>query len=95
MITLVFDGPGVTPEQYDEVCRLANISPTNVPDGLIFHQACATDNGWLVVDVWESEEKLAAFSERLRPALEQVGLTQEPRIYKTHLTMGQGVPAQV
>jgi len=95
MITLVFDAPGVTAAQYEEACRLANCSQSNVPDGLIFHSASPTDSGWLVVDVWESEEKFRAFGERLGPAMEQAGINQQPRIYKTHAIMGGGVPASV
>ena len=93
MITLVFDTPGVTAAQYEEACRLANCSQSNVPDGLIFHSASPTDTGWLVVDVWESEEKFKAFGERLGPAMQHVGITQHPRIYKTHNIMSGRVPA--
>ncbi len=95
MITLVFDAPGVTAAQYDEACRLANCSQSNVPDGLIFHSASPTETGFLVVDVWESEEKFKAFGERLGPAMAQAGITQVPKIYKTHNTMSGLVPAAV
>ena len=96
MITLVFDAPGVTAAQYDEACRLVNVSQSNVPDGLIFHSATPTDTGWLVVDVWESEEKFQAFGVRLGPALQQVGITHQPRVYPTHYVMGSGrIPANV
>lgn len=92
MITLVFEGPGVTATQYEEACRLANCSQANVPDGLIFHSASPTDNGWLVVDVWESEEKFKAFGERLGPAMKEAGITAQPRIYKTHAIISGQIP---
>jgi hypothetical protein len=95
MITLVFDAPGVTAAQYEEVCRLANCSQTNVPDGMIFHSAAPTDTGWLVVDQWESEAKFKAFSERLEPALAKAGITQKPKIYKTYKIISGRVPVAV
>ncbi len=95
MITLVFDAPGVTASQYDEACRLADCSQSNVPDGLIFHSASPTETGFLVADVWESEEKFKAFGERLGPAMKQAGINQQPKIYKTHSTMSGLVPASV
>ncbi|MBA3726136.1 MAG: hypothetical protein H0W86_06705 [Armatimonadetes bacterium] len=95
MITLVFDAPGVTAAQYEEVCRLSNCSQSNVPNGLIFHSASPTDTGWLVVDVWDSEEKFKAFGERLGPAMEKAGITQQPSIYKTHAIINGPVPASV
>lgn len=95
MITIVFEGAGVTAAQYDEACRLANCSQSNVPDGLIFHSAAPTETGWFVSDVWESEEKFNAFGERLGPALEKAGITAKPRIYKTHAIISGRVPATV
>ncbi len=91
MITLVFEGKGATTAQYDEACRLANVSQANPPDGLIFHSAAPTEDGILVVDVWESEEKFRAFGERLVPAMQQAGLGHiQPRVYPTHYVMGSG-----
>ena len=95
MITLVFDAVGVTAAQYDEACRLANCSQSNVPDGMIFHSASPTETGWLVVDVWESDEKFKAFGERLGPAMEKVGITTKPKFYKTHSIITGAVPATV
>ena len=95
MITLVFDAPGVTQAQYEEVCRLSNCTQTNVPDGMIFHSASPTETGWLVVDVWEDAEKFKTFSERLGPALEKAGITHKPQILETHnIITGRG-PAAV
>ena len=48
MITIVFDAPGATTAQYDEACRLANVSQSNIPDGLVFHFASTTETGLLV-----------------------------------------------
>jgi hypothetical protein len=95
MITVMFEFAGVSASQYDEACRLANASQSNLPDGLVFHSASPTPTGFLVVDVWESEDKFKAFGERLRPAMEQAGISQQPAIYPTHAIMGSRAPVAV
>ncbi len=93
MITVVFNFPGNTAQQYDEACRLARVSQDNLPDGLIFHSASPTADGMLIVDVWESEEQFSRFGDRLKPAMQQAGITGQPQIYRTHAVMGSRVPA--
>lgn len=95
MITVVFQADGFTTHHYDEACRLANVSQSNLPDGLIFHSGTPTDTGFLVVDVWEDEESFGRFGERLGPAMHQAGITAQPKIFRTHAIMGPGlgVPA--
>jgi len=42
------------------------------PDGLVVHVAGPTDDGWRIIDVWESEEHYARFqSGTLAPAVAQ------------------------
>lgn len=91
MITVAFDFPGVTVAKYDEVCKAANVSQQNLPDGLIFHSATPTDTGLQVVDVWESPEQFEAFGARLMPAMQAAGMPEStPRIHPTHAVMGSG-----
>jgi hypothetical protein len=48
------------------------------PDGLLSHTAGAADDGWIVMEVWESKDAQAAFmGARLGPAL---GDQPEPRV---------------
>ena len=48
---------------------------------IIRAQAAATENGVLVVDIWESEESLGQFAEKLMPIIARTGATlPEPRI---------------
>lgn len=50
--------------------------------GLISHTAAPTSNGWLVVDVWESEEAFQQFGETLIPILRELGLADvQPQTY--------------
>jgi hypothetical protein len=50
--------------------------------------------GFLVIDVWESEEAFAKFGEILGPVLGRVGLQPVPGIRKVYRVLGAGqVPA--
>ncbi len=61
-VCLIFEGPGVTQAQYDQVRN--EVAPgDHVPEGAILHIAGPTETGWCVVEVWESEEALQRFSQ--------------------------------
>ena len=86
-IIMMLELPGVTTDQFDQVNDILGIHrDEDLPDGLISHVAGATGNGFLVVDVWESEEALGRFfEERVAGAMAQVGLQlAEPRIVPVH-----------
>jgi hypothetical protein len=53
MICRVYDVPGATREQYDEV-----ISKLGTPEEAHVHIAGPTENGWNVIEVWDSEEQI-------------------------------------
>ena len=60
-------------------------SPSDWPvEGSIFHTAGQGENGFRVVDVWESEEAFQAFGEHLGPIIEEVGVTAQPEVYPAH-----------
>jgi hypothetical protein len=93
MQMLIFDFPGVTSQQYDELCRHLNQGQplTSLADFhragylVISHVAGPTPDGWRVVDVWESEEALGRFRQKLTPLLEQVGIPQiAPQVLPVH-----------
>jgi heme-degrading monooxygenase HmoA len=59
-------------EMYDEVNRRAGVVE-NPPEGLIVHTASRTDEGMLIVDVWESQEAFDRFAEeRLNPVIREL-----------------------
>ncbi|MGH8992483.1 MAG: hypothetical protein ACRDZ7_13335 [Acidimicrobiia bacterium] len=65
-VTYIFEVPGAGREQYDAV--MARLGPDN-PAGRIYHVAGPTEDGWMVVDVWESNEAFEQFlAEDLIPA---------------------------
>jgi hypothetical protein len=94
MQMLIFDFPGVTRQQYDRFCRnLNNGKPlTTLADFhragylILSHVAGPTpDGGWRVVDVWESEEALGRFRQKLLPLLKQVGIPLvAPQVLPVH-----------
>jgi hypothetical protein len=89
-IGVLHEIPGGTQEQYEEVGRrltdgrgLDSLADWPV-EGILAHSAGPTDDGWLVVDVWESEEAFRAFGEVLVPILQEVGLGGQPQVFELH-----------
>ncbi len=95
-IGVIFNFPGGTTDQYDEVCRALNNgqlmrSLADWPGGgCLSHAAGATPSGLCVLDVWESAEKFRAFGEKLMPVIQQAGLeADEPIIFPAHNFVGR------
>ena len=78
-ILAIFDAPGHTQAEYDQVRR--RVSPDNrLLPGMLSHAAGATEAGFCVVEVWESQEALDRFFEQtLRQPLQEAGLNVQPR----------------
>ena len=77
---MMHDSPGGTKEQYEEVGRrltdgrgLNSLSDWPV-DGILSHAAGPTNDGWRVVDVWESEDACNQFGEVLMSLAPKAGL---------------------
>ncbi len=89
-VLMVHDGPCGTKEQYDEVCsRLTDGRGLNSlsdwsTGGILSHAAGPTDNGWRVVDVWESEEAFQRFGQVIGPILQEVGMPGQPQLFPLH-----------
>ena len=74
---------GATLEQYDRVLELMGFEHggTVAAEGAIFHWVTKTDDGILVVDVWESDEAFKRFAdEQISPYTQQAGFPAEPEI---------------
>jgi hypothetical protein len=66
----VFELVGVGEHEYDTVTEVLGEDPP----GRLFHLAGPTEDGWMVVSVWESQEAFDAFlTERLLPVVRKVG----------------------
>jgi hypothetical protein len=90
-VIAVFQAPGLTKEVYEETVRKISggkgrmESPADWPvPGLLVHAAGEGENGFRVVDVWESEEALARFAETLTPILSGSGVEGAPDVYPAH-----------
>jgi hypothetical protein len=72
--------PGVRTEEFDRVDALIDAGG-NHPDGLIFSASGPTEDGWRVVDFWESRAHFDTFAaERIGPAVAAAGLSVQPDI---------------
>lgn len=89
-IVMIHESPGGTREQYEKVgARLTDgrglDSIENWPvDGILSHVAGPTDDGWRVVDVWESEDAFKRFGELIGPILEEVGFPGDPQVFPVY-----------
>ena len=80
-LLLEFDGVGR--EQYEAVNERLGIDQStgagDWPQGLLFHAGGAKPGGWVVMEVWESQEAQQRFMEdRLGRALQEGGITDPP-----------------
>jgi len=75
----------VTAAQYDETIRKLEESGDFPPDGLDYHVCFGSDGNLRVSEIWDSQEQLDAFGERLMPVLSEVGIEPgEPELMEIH-----------
>jgi quinol monooxygenase YgiN len=86
-IGVIFDGNGMNQDQYEQVNQ--QVSPNNRPPaGLLYHAAGRSDGGFCIIEVWESQEALQEFfAQQLGLALQQAGVTAQPRMFEVINTM--------
>jgi hypothetical protein len=82
LFVLEFEGFGK--EAYDRVNKTLGVDMEtgagDWPPGLISHTAGPTEDGWIVVEVWETREDQEDFMEsRLGPALHSAEVTKPPK----------------
>jgi hypothetical protein len=72
-------------EQYDDTIRRLEEAGDFPPDGLDYHVCFEVDGQLRVSEVWDSQEQIDAFAERLMPILEDVGIDPgQPQIVDVH-----------
>ncbi len=72
--------PEVTKEQYEQVRGEVNWEG-DVPAGAKFHVAWFADDGFRVLDIWESQSAFESFvQQRLMPGVQKVGVQGQPRV---------------
>jgi hypothetical protein len=90
-IVAVHQVPSLTRERYEEVVRRLTSgkrrleSSSDLPfDGILVHVAAQTDNGFLILDVFESEEAVDRFNDAMRTIPSEVGIEEPPTFYPAH-----------
>jgi hypothetical protein len=70
-VVTVLEFPDLTREQYEWVgASLA----AGAPEGILYHACGAVEDGWRIMDVWESQEAFDRFVDRTYlPAVRQAG----------------------
>ena len=76
----------MTAEMYDATMPAIEASGEFPPDGLEFHVAFSSGGSFRVSEIWDSQEQLEAFGERLMPILTAGGieLAGPPEIIEIH-----------
>jgi hypothetical protein len=90
-IALVIEFPGVRREQYDNVMKELRLDETSeTPQGMILHLAGPTEDGWQVVDVWETRADFDRFLDRdLGRALKNASIgTPRVREFSVYKALG-------
>ena len=91
-IVVVFQSPTLTRENYEaSVRKLTGGKKTRMESpgdwpvaGMLVHVAGQTENGFRVVDVWESEDAFRRFGEKLAPIMKEIGIDTVPEVYPAH-----------
>lgn len=72
--------PEVSKEQYEQVRKEVNWEG-KVPQGAKFHVAWFSEDGFHVLDLWESQKDFDQFvSQRLMPGVKKIGAKGEPKV---------------
>lgn len=84
-IVVRFHPASLTVQQYEESVRRIQEAGDFPPDGMEYHICFGTDGDLRVSEIWDSEEQLQAFGERLMPILAEVGIEPgKPEVMPVH-----------
>jgi hypothetical protein len=72
--------PEVSLDQYEQARKEINWEG-NVPQGAKFHVAWMADDGFHVLDLWDSQAAFERFTqERLMPGVQKIGIKGQPKV---------------
>lgn len=82
-----FPASNVSKRQYDAVRDALTEAGDWPPPGCQLHVCFGDEQDIRVSEIWESQEQLQAFGEKLRPRLEAAGiqLGGEPEVFEAHI----------
>src|SRR3984893_12614419 len=87
-VAVQMDFRGVTLQQYDQAIERGGFLPGGpLPTEGLFHWVTKTDDGILIVNVWESKEGFEKFmTEKVGPLFQEVGAVEPPviQVFEVH-----------
>ncbi|MEX1142859.1 MAG: hypothetical protein WD399_07540 [Thermoleophilaceae bacterium] len=84
-VLIRFVPASLTAAQYEESIRKLEAAGDFPPAGLDYHVCFGTEGNLRVSEIWDSEEQLSAFGERLMPVLSEIGIEPgEPELIEIH-----------
>jgi hypothetical protein len=84
-LVIRFSPPSLTAEQYDDVVRRLNETGVFPADGLDYELCFGSGDNLKVSQIWDSQEQLDAFAQRLMPILAEVGIEPgKPEVLEVH-----------
>ena len=84
-VLIRFAPASLTAEQYDESIRRLEATGGFPPDGLDYHVCFGSEGNFRVSEIWDSQEQLDSFGERLMPVLADIGIDPgEPEVLEIH-----------
>ena len=84
-VLIRFVPSSLTAAQYEETIRKLEAEGNFPPDGLDYHVCFGTEGSLRVSEIWDSQQQLDAFGERLRPVLAEAGIDPgEPETLEIH-----------
>jgi hypothetical protein len=86
-IIVRFPLSNVTKEQYESVRNALAESGEWPPEGCLLHVCFGDEQDIRVSEIWESQEQLEAFGEKLGPRLGAAGveLAGQPEVFEAHV----------
>jgi hypothetical protein len=85
-ILVRFSPANMTAEQYDRVSEQIQGSGDWPPEGLDIHVCFGEEGNLRVSEIWDSQEQMEAFGEKLMPQLSEGGIefSAEPEVLPVH-----------
>ncbi len=84
-LLIQFSPPSLTAKQYDDAVRRLTEDGVFPADGLDYEICSGSDENLNVIQVWDSQQQLDAFGERLMPILAELGIDPgKPELLEVH-----------
>ena len=80
-LAMLAEIPGLTQEQYEKV--VTRVNQTGSPKGVLFHAGGPVENGYRVIEVWQTREAADTFYNSQHYQNAVAGLTARPEILMT------------